>query len=106
MQRQDSTRARGTTFMLKSVTRSAFTYLKKHFGGFVPDETTQEVGFFLQCKVKVFTEGGSIKTLQPLSILLLLCHTADCICIIGIRVSGYLILPCLWLRAIIIIIMI
>lgn len=36
-------------------------------------------------------QGHINKTLQPLSILLLLCHTTDCICNIRIRVSGYLV---------------
>lgn len=49
-------------------------------------------------------QGYINKTLQLLSILLLLCHTPDCICNIRIRVSRYLILPCPWLKAIIIII--
>lgn len=49
-------------------------------------------------------QGRKNKTLQLLSILLLLCHSPDCICNIRTRVSGYLILPCLWFKAIIIII--
>lgn len=68
--------------------------------GTAPDELTR-------CVVKMLTGGGSIKhintTLQLLGILLLLCHTPDCICNIRVRVSGYLILPCLWLKAFIII---
>lgn len=58
---------------------------------------------FLQCKVKVFTGGGSIKTAAQ-CVSPSLPYTADCICTIGIRVSGCLVLPCLWFRAFIIII--
>lgn len=49
------------------------------------------------CIFAVFGEGvnrrrkhqGRIKTLQLLSVLLLLCHAPDCKCNIRIRVSGY-----------------
>lgn len=51
-------------------------------------------------------QGCVSKTSQVLSILLLLCHIHDCKCNIRIRVSEYLILPCLWLKAIINIIII
>lgn len=73
------------------------------------DEMTQRGRYFRQRLVRgVYKrrkhQGRSSETLQLLSVLLLLCHIHDCIC--NIRVSGYLSLPCPWLKAIIIIIII